>query len=165
MTGFTYNRNMTSQFMLVTTTQTRTGQYFVSMIEHHTYPFYGSQWQPEMNQFEFVTNSKRSNISHDEYGILVGAYFAAFFVNETRRNTNSFTDHEEEYRHLINSYNHHKYFTVQQEKDAALYMEEYRFPADFTGGAVAMLSCCYASFLLLMIIAANYFVAFRNNPF
>lgn len=71
------------------------------------YPFYGVQFHPEKNLYEWVRNH---NIPHTDAAITVAQYFARFFVNECRLNGNHFSDINEENHALI-----------------------YNFPATFTG--------------------------------
>ncbi|PIO28921.1 hypothetical protein AB205_0039150, partial [Aquarana catesbeiana] len=52
---------------------------YVSTMEAHDYPFYGVQWHPEKNTFEW---KKSSAISHTAEAIQVAFYMADFFVNE-----------------------------------------------------------------------------------
>lgn len=71
---------------------------FISTIEHVTYPFYGVQFHPEKNLYEWV---KGKNITHTKAAVRSSQYFAQFFVDEARKNMHTFTDKSEEYRHLI----------------------------------------------------------------
>lgn len=62
---------------------------FISIIEHKEYPFYGTQWHPEKVLYEFVEGK---NISHSGSAIKAAHYFADFFVDEARKNFNTFTN-------------------------------------------------------------------------
>jgi len=62
----------------------KNGRVFVSMIEAKKYPFYGVQFHPEKNSFEWKDNLE---INHEMGSIEVGHYFGNFFVNEARKNT------------------------------------------------------------------------------
>jgi hypothetical protein len=55
------------------------GLEFVSSFEHKQYPIYGIQFHPEKNAYEWKVANK---IPHTAGAILVGQYFANFFVNE-----------------------------------------------------------------------------------
>ncbi|XP_055374514.1 gamma-glutamyl hydrolase A-like [Condylostylus longicornis] len=77
------------------------GLEFISIIEHKKYPFYGVQFHPEKNIYEFVRNR---NINHDPDVILASQYFANFFINESRKNFNSFSSELEEQNYLIYNY-------------------------------------------------------------
>lgn len=52
---------------------------FISSLEHITYPFYGLQFHPEKNLYEWKIGKK---IPHGKNAIEVAQYFANFFVNE-----------------------------------------------------------------------------------
>lgn len=71
-------------------------------MEHKRYPFYGVQFHPERNAFEFKRNM---GISHSISGIRAMQYFANFFVGECRKNNNSFDDQQMEMDNLIYNYN------------------------------------------------------------
>ncbi|XP_031637535.1 gamma-glutamyl hydrolase-like [Contarinia nasturtii] len=71
---------------------------FISAIEHKRYPFYGVQFHPEKNLYEWIQNK---NISHTIGAITSSQYFASFFVNESRKNGNHFSGINEENRALI----------------------------------------------------------------
>ncbi|XP_022703088.1 gamma-glutamyl hydrolase-like [Varroa jacobsoni] len=58
---------------------------FVSALEAKAYPFYGVQFHPEKNLFEWTTRANHNNIPHSAEAIRVAQYFAEFFVNETRK--------------------------------------------------------------------------------
>ncbi|XP_037929652.1 gamma-glutamyl hydrolase A-like [Teleopsis dalmanni] len=77
------------------------GSEFISTVEHKKYPFYGVQFHPEKNLYEFVLNR---NITHISKAITTSQYFADFFVMETRKNHNSFANKTEEANVLIYNY-------------------------------------------------------------
>ena len=54
------------------------GMDFISSIEHKVYPFYGVQFHPEKNAFEW----KIASIPHSAHAILVEQFYGNFFVNE-----------------------------------------------------------------------------------
>lgn len=78
------------------------GTEFISTIEHLRYPFYGTQFHPEKNLFEFV---KKRNITHTSLAIRASQYFGNFMVNEARRNHQYFANRTEEANKLIYNYN------------------------------------------------------------
>lgn len=80
---------------------------FVSSIEHKSYPFYGIQFHPEKNLFEWVQNK---NISHTPNAVIASQYFANFFINETRKSKHHFPSAKDVDKFVI-----------------------YNFPATFTG--------------------------------
>ncbi|XP_056630052.1 gamma-glutamyl hydrolase-like isoform X1 [Diorhabda sublineata] len=75
---------------------------FISSMEHKRYPFYGLQFHPEKNIFEF---SKNSGIPHSSIAVRASQYFANFFVDECRKNTNCFDNEDIEKGVLIYNYN------------------------------------------------------------
>lgn len=88
-------------------------------MEHKTYPYYGVQFHPERNAFEF---KKDVGISHSASGIRAMHYFANFFVEECRKNANSFDDQQMEMDNLI--YNFNPIFTG---RNKASYEQIYAF--------------------------------------
>ncbi|CAG9812107.1 unnamed protein product [Chironomus riparius] len=62
---------------------------FISSIEHKAYPFYGVQFHPEKNLYEWVQNK---NISHTANAIKASQYFSQFFVNQARKSNHKFKD-------------------------------------------------------------------------
>ena len=71
---------------------------FISTIEHHRYPFYGIQFHPEKNLYEWTRNK---NISHTTHAILASQYFADFFVSEARKSNHSFKNAADEDNYVI----------------------------------------------------------------
>lgn len=57
----------------------RQGIEFISTLEHKSLPFYGIQFHPEKNIYEWVTEK---NIPHGSKATQAAQYFANFFVNE-----------------------------------------------------------------------------------
>ncbi|XP_031631289.1 gamma-glutamyl hydrolase-like [Contarinia nasturtii] len=74
------------------------GLEFISSIEHKHYPFYGVQFHPEKNVYEWIRNR---NITHTMDSIISSQYFAMFFINECRKNGNHFNGLNEENQALI----------------------------------------------------------------
>jgi hypothetical protein len=52
----TVRRRVGGAVHMVSTNVDRMGQPFVSTLESKAYPFYGSQWHPEKNGFEWTVN-------------------------------------------------------------------------------------------------------------
>ncbi|XP_061402619.1 gamma-glutamyl hydrolase [Musca vetustissima] len=105
------------------------GSEFISSIEHKKYPFYGVQFHPEKNLYEFVQNR---NITHTTLAIKASQYFADFFVGETRRNRQFFKNQTEETEALI--YNYAPKYTGAI---GSSFMQQYLFdeqPIDRVGG-------------------------------
>ncbi|CAJ1081660.1 gamma-glutamyl hydrolase [Xyrichtys novacula] len=102
----TYNSNdELKNFYKVLSTNTDGKIKFVSTFEAHDYPFYGTQWHPEKNAFEWT----KPYIPHSPSAIKTTFYTAEFFVNEARKNLHRFDSEEEEKGALI--YNHSPVYT------------------------------------------------------
>ncbi|KAL9957118.1 hypothetical protein ACROYT_G038720 [Oculina patagonica] len=71
---------------------------FVSTIEAYDYPFYGAQWHPEKNSFEWTSAEA---INHSKEAVLVTQYVANFFVDQARLSGHRFPSKEEEDAALI----------------------------------------------------------------
>eukprot|EP00795_Rhopilema_esculentum_P017439 gene17439-9042_t len=78
------------------------GKTFVSTIEGKELPFYGTQWHPEKNAFEW---SKQRNIAHSKDAVKAAQYVADFFVNEARKSKHRFKSEELEDKYLIYNFN------------------------------------------------------------
>ncbi|KAG7488488.1 hypothetical protein MATL_G00035360 [Megalops atlanticus] len=74
---------------------------FVSTMEAYKFPFYGTQWHPEKNPFEWI----RSEIPHSPNAVKATFFMADFFVNEARKSSHQFPSKEEESEALIYQYN------------------------------------------------------------
>lgn len=105
------------------------GLEFISSIEHYRYPFYGVQFHPEKNLYEWVRNK---NISHTSNAVLASQYFAEFFVSEARRSDHHFADSKTEDLHVI--YNYPAEFTGAK---GSSFEQCYMFPEDIDYGAEA----------------------------
>lgn len=81
------------------------------------YPFYGVQFHPEKNLYEWIINR---NISHTSNAIRAAQYFANFFVDEARKSVHSFASVDEENSVLI-----------------------YNFPTNFTALVKSAYEQCY----------------------
>lgn len=93
---------MLDNWKILSTNCDRKGITFISSMEHKTYPFYGVQFHPERNAFEF---KRDVGVSHSAAGIRAMHYFANFFVEECKNNTNSFEDEHMELENLIYNFN------------------------------------------------------------
>jgi len=71
---------------------------FVSTMEAYDYPFYGVQWHPEKNSFEWTSQEA---INHSKEAVMVTQYFADFFVNQARLSGHRFPSKDEEEDALI----------------------------------------------------------------
>jgi len=74
-------------------------KWFISAIEAKRYPFYGLQFHPEKNPFEWKPSL--TGIIHEEAAVKIAQYFANFFVSESRKNHHKFESREEEEKNLI----------------------------------------------------------------
>jgi len=74
------------------------GVKYVSSYESPSMPIYGTQFHPEKNAFEWRA-SYAMNRGYD--AILLQQYYANFFVNEARKNTNTFPDKD---HYIIENY-------------------------------------------------------------
>lgn len=84
------------------------GLEFISTMEHRRYPFYGVQFHPEKNLYEWIINR---NISHTATAIRAAQYFANFFIDETRRSENRFDGGVDEENSVL-IYNYPTNFTA-----------------------------------------------------
>ena len=79
---------------------------FISTMEAKAYPFFGSQFHPEKNPFEW----KRAACPHSMTSIRASQDLANFFVEETRRNCHKFKSATNEHKSLI--YNFQPQYTA-----------------------------------------------------
>ncbi|XP_071873419.1 gamma-glutamyl hydrolase-like [Bombus fervidus] len=93
---------------------------FISSLEHTDYPFYGLQFHPEKNLYEWKIGKK---IPHGQNAVEIAQYFANFFVNEARKNHHTFRNSTEEARKLI--YNYSPTYTAGLEN--SVFMQTYIF--------------------------------------
>ena len=88
------NRSLNSFFQMLSFNLTPAGQPFVSMMEAWNYPFYGTQWHPEKNNFEWSQNADYSNIPHTPPAIAASQATANFFLSEARKSGHVFPEAE-----------------------------------------------------------------------
>ncbi|XP_011643058.1 gamma-glutamyl hydrolase-like isoform X2 [Pogonomyrmex barbatus] len=93
--------NLTDEFHVLSMNRDKKGLKFISTLEHKQFPFYGLQFHPEKNLYEWVTGK---NIPHGHNATVVSQYFANFFINEARKNSHEFRTKEEEEQRLIYNY-------------------------------------------------------------
>ncbi|XP_058795648.1 uncharacterized protein LOC131666769 [Phymastichus coffea] len=94
--------NLTNKIRVISMNYALDHTKFISSFEHIKLPFYGVQFHPEKNPFEWI---KGLNIPHTRNAVRVAHYFADFFVNETRKNHQKFSDDQEEDKALIYNFN------------------------------------------------------------
>ncbi|OAD55275.1 Chitobiosyldiphosphodolichol beta-mannosyltransferase [Eufriesea mexicana] len=90
-----------NQFRILSYNHDKDGIKFISSLEHVNYPFYGVQFHPEKNLYEWILGRK---IPHGTNAIKTAQYFANFFVNEARKNNHEFASKDEEALSLIYNY-------------------------------------------------------------
>ncbi|XP_057688177.1 gamma-glutamyl hydrolase [Corythoichthys intestinalis] len=99
--AFMQNKELMDFFSVISTNVGQNGAHFVSTIEGKKYPFYGVQWHPEVNRFQW--DSKLS-FPHSSHAVQLSSLLAQFFVNEGRRSLHNFDDPEKEALALIYNY-------------------------------------------------------------
>lgn len=96
------NKALNKFYRLLSTNKDKEGRKeFVSTIEAYDYPFFGVQWHPEKNPFEWTSLEA---INHSKEAVLVTQYVANFFVNQARLSAHRFPSKEEEDDALIYKY-------------------------------------------------------------
>ncbi|XP_029294707.1 gamma-glutamyl hydrolase [Cottoperca gobio] len=95
---FQENEKLETFFSLLSTNVAENGVHFVSTIEGKRYPFYGVQWHPEVNRFQW---DRKLNFPHSAHAVQLASLLAEFFVNEGRRSLHQFDNPEEEASVLI----------------------------------------------------------------
>lgn len=104
VTPETYNKvkELKSFFRILSTNRDKQGKMeFISTVEAYNYPFYGSQWHPEKNIFEWTRNE---SINHSKEAVLIAQYVANSFVDQARLSGHRFSSDKKEAEALI--YNH-----------------------------------------------------------
>jgi gamma-glutamyl hydrolase len=79
-------------FRVLSTNEAPAGQVFVSTIEARDYPFYGTQWHPEKNNFEWSQNPDYFNTPHTPEAIAASQATADFFISEARKSDHVFPE-------------------------------------------------------------------------
>ncbi|XP_054925561.1 gamma-glutamyl hydrolase-like isoform X2 [Dermacentor andersoni] len=96
------------------------GVTFISSMEAHSYPFYGVQFHPEKNNFEWTDRKGHSHSPHTEHAVKASQYLGNFFLEEARKNNHSFASAAEELGALI--YNYPATFTQNQSVFTQMYI-------------------------------------------
>lgn len=99
--SFINNEILNDNFNILTTTRDFNDNTFVSSIEHKRYPFYATQYHPEVAIF---MHGKKVNANHEKEAILLSQHLANFFLDECKKNRNHFNNEEEEKKYLIYKY-------------------------------------------------------------
>ncbi|XP_016417891.1 gamma-glutamyl hydrolase-like [Sinocyclocheilus rhinocerous] len=100
--AFMGNEKLSGFFSVLSTNIAQNGLEFVSTVEGRKHPFYGVQWHPEVNRFQW---DPRYNFPHSSNAVRVSSLLAEFFVNEGRRSSHHFSEAAEESSALIYNYN------------------------------------------------------------
>ena len=95
-----YGRNtaLNSFFQVLSTNVAKAsgGEVFVSTMEAYNYPFYGVQWHPEKNNFEWsLKEGSYTNTPHSPNAVRASIETAIFFVQEARRSSHIFPEEEQ----------------------------------------------------------------------
>ncbi|XP_026100152.1 gamma-glutamyl hydrolase-like [Carassius auratus] len=99
--AFLGNEKLSGFFSVLSTNIAQNGFEFVSTVEGRKYPFYGVQWHPEVNRFQW---DPHYNFPHSRNAVHVSSLLAEFFVNEGRRSSHHFREAAEESSALIYNY-------------------------------------------------------------
>ncbi|XP_071750984.1 gamma-glutamyl hydrolase [Centroberyx gerrardi] len=99
--AFHENEKLEHFFTILSTNVAENGAHFVSTMEGKRYPFYGVQWHPEVNRFQW---DSKHHFPHSPNAVLVSSLLADFFVNEGRRSSHCFAEPGEEASSLIYNY-------------------------------------------------------------
>uniref|UniRef100_A0A3B5LKP5 folate gamma-glutamyl hydrolase n=1 Tax=Xiphophorus couchianus TaxID=32473 RepID=A0A3B5LKP5_9TELE len=96
--AFQKNEKLSGFFSLLSTNVAENGAHFVSTIEGKRYPFYGVQWHPEVNRFQW---NRKFSFPHSSHAVRLSSQIAEFFINEGRKSFHHFDSPEEEDASLI----------------------------------------------------------------
>lgn len=97
MSEYESNTNLSSFFQVLSTNVAPSnGAVFVSTMEALKYPFYGTQWHPEKNNFEWSLSAEYTNIPHSYNAILASQATATFFLQEARKSSHVFPEDEQD---------------------------------------------------------------------
>ena len=96
--------NFNSSYRALAVATDTNGTECVSILESKEYPIYATQFHPEF-LFTFKKDSPGfQNIVHTRQAVQMAQYFANFFVNEARKNSNKFTNLLNQQSKLIYAY-------------------------------------------------------------
>jgi len=90
------------------------GLEFISAMEHKSLPFFGTQFHPEKNAFEWAV--QYPNIPHSRAAVEVAQFFAQFFLSLARQSEHKFSTREEEESALI--YNFIPFYSGKSGRDS-----------------------------------------------
>jgi len=114
-------------YNLLATTHDKKGKVFSAIVEGKKYPFYGLQFHPERNQFDW---SPLEQTNHSIEAVSTMQQIANFFVNECRGNYHKFPNSKEEEKALIFQFAKLVEFTADYTGETSDYPEDqtYKFP-------------------------------------
>lgn len=95
---FEANKVLSSSYTVLSTNLDRNGNEFISSFAAKHFPFYGVQFHPERNCFEW---DPKEAINHSGEAVEAMQALARFFVSEVRKNFHSFPSAEAEQKALI----------------------------------------------------------------
>ncbi|XP_050393733.1 gamma-glutamyl hydrolase A [Patella vulgata] len=93
--------SLKSFYRVLSTNVDRKGVEFISTFEAFKYPFYGTQWHPEKNSFNW---SPKLLIDHSDLAVDVTQYFSNYFVNQARFSFHKFANNNTEIHSMIDNY-------------------------------------------------------------
>ncbi|XP_028852487.1 gamma-glutamyl hydrolase [Denticeps clupeoides] len=99
---FRNNVKLREFFSVLSTNTAIDGSVFVSTMEGKKYPFYGVQWHPEVNRFQWNPGYQ---FPHSENAVRVSSLLAEFFVGEGKKSLHHFSSPNEESKALIYNFN------------------------------------------------------------
>lgn len=106
-------------FDVLATNRDAEGKIFVTSMEGKNYPFWGGQFHPERNGWEWTD---KEDIDHSAEAIVAMHHLAVFLVNESRKSKHRFTDEDEEQALLIHNRPSH---LLPTERETSMYMQTY----------------------------------------
>ncbi|XP_078095617.1 gamma-glutamyl hydrolase isoform X2 [Mustelus asterias] len=99
--AFLEDERLSKFYSILSTNNDRKGVEFVSTMEGILHPFYGVQWHPEVNRFQWQQNEA---FPHSPNAVEVSYLLSDFLANEARKNFHHFRNSEEEEAALIYNY-------------------------------------------------------------
>eukprot|EP00961_Rhodomonas_salina_P193672 2614706-Rhodomonas_salina.2 len=106
---FVSNTVLRSYLRVLSTSTDAQGREYVSTVEARKYPFFGTQWHPEKNAFEWTPSQK---IPHSPDAVAVTSFFAQLLGAEARESAHVFGSEEEVNAALV--YNWAPTFTAKE---------------------------------------------------
>jgi gamma-glutamyl hydrolase len=88
------NPELNRFFRMLSFNEAPAGELFVSTMEARDYPFYGTQWHPEKNNFEWSQNEDYFNLPHTPNAIAASQVTANFFLSEARKSGHVFPEEQ-----------------------------------------------------------------------